>query len=175
MDKKLTLETKRLILRSFKSKDYSDFYEYISDSKVNKYLGISHAKNSELLKSLFKSNLNNPFCWALELKSTKKVIGDFHFDNIVENYLAHFGFALNSVYHNQKYGFEAAHKIIDFGINTLNIGRIRAISLIQNKASIKLLEKLNFEKEALIYEYDFGGVIGDVFFFSITYDKFLQN
>lgn len=171
MNKKLILETERLILRPFEKKDYSDFYEYIADPKINKYLGILTPENSETSKMLFEANLKNPFCWALELKSTKKIIGDFHFDNIVENYLAHLGFALNFVYHRQGYGFEAAYKIIKFGINILNIRRIRAVSLIQNKSSVKLLEKLNFEKEALIYEYDFGGTIGDVFFFSITYDK----
>lgn len=166
MNKNLIFETNRMILRPFESKDYSDFCEYLSDSRVNKHLGIALPINSKTLKPFFKGNLNNPLCWALELKETKKVIGDFHFDNIVEEYLAHFGFALNYNYQKQGYGYEAASKIISFGINVLDFKRIRAVSLIQNTASIKLLEKLGFKKEALIYEYDFGGTIGDVFFLS---------
>lgn len=168
MKNNFIFETERLLLRRFKEDDYQDFCEYISDKKVNQYLGILFPIDSEILKNLFEINIKNPFCWAIELKSTNKVIGDFHFDNIVENYLAHFGFALNSKYHKNGYGYEAAKEIINFGLNILNFGRIRAISLIQNKSSIALLEKLGFNKEALIYEYDFGGSIGDVFYFSIT-------
>ncbi len=175
MKTKLILTTKRLILRPFDIKDFSDFHEYIIDNKVNKLLGISTTINSEIIKSLFNSNINNPLCWAMELKNSKKVIGDFHFDNIVENYLAHIGFAINSSYHKQGYGSEAASEIIKFGMTKLNLGKIRAITLIQNTASIKLLEKLNFEKEALIYDYDFGGALGDVFYFSISYDKYNTN
>jgi len=178
MNKKLILTTERLILRPFETKDYSDFQEYITDDKVNKYLGILTPKDSKILKLLFNSNINNPLCWAMELKDTKKVIGDFHFDNIVENYLAHIGFAVNSYYHKKGYGSEAAAEIIKFGILKLNFGKIRAISLIQNTASIKLLKKLNFEKEALIYDYDFGGTLGNVFYFSLNceiYRKLITN
>ncbi|MCI8805918.1 MAG: GNAT family N-acetyltransferase [Clostridiales bacterium] len=175
MKTKLILNTKRLILRPFDIKDYSDFQEYITDNKVNKYLGISTPINPEVIKLLFNSNINNPLCWAMELKSSGKVIGDFHLDNIVENYLAHIGFAINSLYHKQGYGSEAAAEIVKFGITKLNLGKIRAISLIQNIASIKLLEKLYFEKEALIYDYDFGGTLGDVFYFSINHDKYNIN
>jgi len=166
MYNKKIIETKRLILRTFEEEDYSDFCEYISDYRVNKYLGISKIQNPKTFEELFKANMMNPFCWAAELKDSKKVIGDFHFDNIVENYLAHYGFALNYKYQKQGYGFEASEKIISFALNVLDFKRIRAISLIYNKSSINLLEKLGFEREALIYEYDFGGTIRDVFYFS---------
>lgn len=168
MNNKIILSTKRLILRPFEEKDYEDFCEYISDKRVNRYLGILSVESKNVIDSLFKTNLENPVCWALELRNSHKVIGDFHYDNIVENYLAHFGFALNYNYGKEGYAFEAAQKIIEFGFDVLNFGRIRAISLIQNTASIKLLEKLGFEKEALIYECDFGGMLGDVFYFSKT-------
>jgi len=166
MSNKIVLSTERLILRPFEDKDFSDFCEYISDRRVNKGLGILNPESLNVKEKLFKINLENPLCWAMELKNSKKVIGDFHFDNIVENYLAHFGFAVNYDYQKKGYAFEASEKIVGFGNDILNFGRIRAISLIQNTASIKLLEKLGFEKEALIYEYDFGGILGDVFYFS---------
>ena len=166
MGKKIILSTKRLKLRPFEEKDYNDFCEYISDFRVNQNLGILSPTNPNTLTKLFETNLKNPLCWALEPNNSNKIIGDIHFDNIVENYLGHLGFALNFNYQNNGYAFEAAQKIIDFGFDIVNLQRIRAVSLTCNTPSIKLLKKLDFQEEALIYEYDFGGTIGDVFFFS---------
>ena len=164
----LQLTTERLLLRNFKNSDFSDFREYITDYRVNKNLGIQNPESEETINHLFKTNLENPFCWAVILKKSNKVIGDFHFDNIVENRLAHFGFAMNYNYQRQGYGFEASKKIIEFGFDEMGLGRIRAISLAHNIASINLLKKLDFDEEALIYEYDFAGTLGDVFYFSKT-------
>ncbi len=166
MSNKIVLSTERLILRPFEDRDFYEFCEYISDNRVNRGLGILNPESLNTKEKLFKANIENPLCWAVELRNSKKIIGDFHFDNIVENYLAHFGFALNYDYQKKGYAFEASERIVEFGQEVLNFGRIRAISLIQNIASIKLLEKLGFEKEALIYDYDFGGMIGDVFYLS---------
>ncbi len=166
MSQKIIFNTERLKIRPFEENDYDDFCEYISDFRVNEHLGILNLTSFETFEQLFETNLKNPFCWALELNNSNKVIGDFHFDNIVDGYLAHCGYALNFNYQNKGYAFEASKKIIEFGFDIVNFQRIRAVVSVYNIPSIKFLEKLGFQKEAVIYEYDFGGTIQDVFFFS---------
>lgn len=171
--KKVFFETERLILRPFEKKDFFDFKEYFFDERVNKYLGVLMPEREDIADRIFNDNLNSFTSWAVELKENRKVIGDFHFDNIIGGYLAHFGFALNFDYHKEGYAFEASDKIIRYAFDELNFGRIRAAVLFQNISSLKLLEKLGFEKEALLYEFDFGGKIENVFFLSKINEMFL--
>ena len=57
---------------------------------------------------------------------------------------------------------EALDVIIAFGFRELNLNRIDAVVLPENKASILLLEKLGFSHEGLLKEYENWGNKGFV-------------
>lgn len=156
----------RIILRPFKESDLMDYHEYISDNNVTKYLGGHYKGDLDTVKKMLDININDNYVWAVELKDNGKVIGDCHFGNIVCDYLANIGYAFNRNYWGMGYAQEALEKIIQYGFDELDFGRIRAVVLFYNKKSNKLLEKLGFNKEALIYDYDFAGRIEDVFYYS---------
>ena len=61
-------------------------------------------------------------------------------------YLEHedFGFAFLPAYQGQGYGFEAGRAILDFGIRQFGFSALDAVTVPDNEASIRLLEKLGF-------------------------------
>lgn len=164
------LETDRLILRKFEKSDFNDFCEYFLDKSINKNLGIFNVEQKEVYEKIFNSNINNKYVWGIQLKENGKIIGDCHFGQIVDGYLANVGFVLNKKYWGNGFAFEAVSKVIEYGFDNIGLGRIRATVLLRNKKSVNLLEKLGFQREALIYEFDIGNIIADILIFSKTDD-----
>ncbi|MEM8601922.1 MAG: GNAT family N-acetyltransferase [Bacteroidota bacterium] len=62
------------------------------------------------------------------------------------------GFALVQEYWGQGYAHEAARAILDNEVPTLGLGRVLAITVPDNVASIALLERLGFRFEATLEE-----------------------
>ena len=76
----MIIETKRLILRNFKETDYDDLYEFLSqlrDSEFEGYPGITYENGKKHLAY----RVDSEEFYAVELKSTGKVIGNIYCGN----------------------------------------------------------------------------------------------
>jgi ribosomal-protein-alanine N-acetyltransferase len=165
----MQIKTPRMILRNFISTDINDFMEYFSDPEISKLLGGFSSFEKNDTEFIFRANLSNSYCFAVEIDiddGQKKVIGDVHFGNIVNSYLAHIGYVFNKKFWGRGFAAEAVNAVCKYGFETLDFGRIRALTQISNMRSQRLLERCGFEKEALVYEADFGGRVDDVFYYS---------
>lgn len=163
------IQTERLILRPIQQGDYNDFIEYFTDETVSDLLGgYRNPIDLQNAKLLFEEKCRAPFTWAIELAQSGKVIGDVHFHNIVTMYLAEIGYMTNKHFRHNGYATEAVTALVDYCFSTLPFGRIRAKVLLQNASSINLLKRCGFKEEALIYEDNYGGKVGNVFYFSIS-------
>ena len=69
------IETKRLILRSFKQTDLEDFYEYASVEGVGEMAGWKHHENIAESQSIMNSFISEDKIFAICLKKNNKVIG----------------------------------------------------------------------------------------------------
>ena len=69
------IETKRLILRSFKQTDLEDFYEYASVEGVGEMAGWKHHENIAESQSIMNSFISEDKAFAICLKKNNKVIG----------------------------------------------------------------------------------------------------
>ena len=69
------IETKRLILRSFKQTDLEDFYEYASVEGVGEMAGWKHHENIAESQSIMNSFISEDKVFAICLKKNNKVIG----------------------------------------------------------------------------------------------------
>ena len=71
------------------------------------------------------------------------------------------GFALLSPYHRQGYAYEAATAVVQYGRSTLGIPQIVALTVPENTASIKLIEKLGmqFVKQVQMWPDDPGTLL----------------
>ncbi len=155
------LVTKRLILRKVEIEDAADIYEYACLDSVSKYTQEKKHENIEdsidsIINFHFKYKERNAFStYALELKSTGKMIGLIALHTCLSNNCFEIGFECNPKYHNQGYMQEALSKFMEYYENQVNC--VVAKVLQNNNISLHLLKKLKFieigkNKEEIILE-----------------------
>ncbi len=71
------IETERLIIRRYKEKDFNDFWEIFSNNNVTKEYGLGAFTNKYDALSFFEGRLKKKFDFAVVLKPTMKMIGEF--------------------------------------------------------------------------------------------------
>lgn len=156
----------RIRLRRLLPSNEQDFYEYFLDESAADFLGGYPPSTKEGAKTIFDEHLKSGYCFGIELISNGKIIGDVHFDNIINGYLAYVGMMIHRDYRAKGYGSAALGLATDIGFNTLMFIRIRAIVILRNIPSQKMVERNGYMKEAIIYDGDYGGRIEDIIYYS---------
>jgi len=169
------LETERLKLRALTMDDVPVLYEMRTNPLMIRYTDRARLQTMQEAVDKMKLILDNvekrdSLAWAIELKESKKQIGDISFWRFVkEHYRAEIGYSLLPDYWDKGYMREAARCAIDYGFSICNIHSIEANVNPNNAASIKLLEKLNFVREAYYKEnYYFNGKFLDSAVYSLV-------
>ena len=148
-----TIESERILLRPFTLEDGEFVVELLNTDGWIRYIGdrnvktIDQAKNY-LLSGPLKSYERNGFGLSLaELKTDETPIGMCGL--LKRDYLDHadIGFAFLPEYTGKGYAYEIAKEIIRYGLQSLRMEKILAITLPENSPSIKLLEKIGFRCE----------------------------
>lgn len=144
-EKQIRIETDRLILRRYAESDLQDLYEYLSDPEVVKHEPYK-AKSIKETKKNLAWRISTDEMIAVELKSNHKMIGNVYlgrreFETLELGYVFHRG------YWGKGYAGEACRALIERAFST-GIHRIYAECDPQNPGSWKLLEALQFEREA---------------------------
>lgn len=161
------IQTKRLILRKIHPDDFSAFAGYYGDLEVCESLFGHPDIDDTAIADAFDFNLGLDLCFSIVLKSTVEVIGNIHFVNITEHYLAEVGYILHPKHWAQGYMAEALSAAINFVFNDYGLYKIRATTEMSNAASVKLLERCGFVNEAILQEAAYGGRVADIGFFYI--------
>lgn len=151
----MNLETERLIIRLIRASDLDDFQEYRSDPKVCEFQAFTPFTKETAEKFIAAAKdgeFGKPGEWiqlVVELKSENKVIGDVGLKP--EGYdarVVEFGTTFSAKYQKKGFAREAVTKIISHLFENENIHRITAITDIKNSSAVKLVENLNFRREA---------------------------
>ncbi|MDP4087035.1 MAG: GNAT family N-acetyltransferase [Bacillota bacterium] len=169
------LETDRLILRQITESDTKDIFSILSQNEVTSYYGQESMKNMEQAKEFIrffegKYHENRGIRWGIERKSQKGLIGTIGLDALVPNHKrADVGYEIHPDHWRKGYASEAVSRVLSYGFHTLGLRRIGAVVFPENIASIKLLEKMGFQKEGLLENYIFqNGVSHDSYVFSVV-------
>jgi [ribosomal protein S5]-alanine N-acetyltransferase len=149
------LKTERLELRRLKMEDENEIFAIRSDKRMSEYLDRPlYEKIDEARK--FINYINNGIAgsewiyWAVTLKGDPKLIGTICLWQINMKFeKAEIGFELLPDYQGRGLMLEAATKVVEYGFEKMNLGSIEGEVDPKNIKSIKLMEKLNFER---IYE-----------------------
>jgi ribosomal-protein-alanine N-acetyltransferase len=167
------IRTQRLLLRQIKHSDLNEIFFLRSDERVMKYLDRPKAKTSaevyDFIQKIIDSETNNEgITWAITLK-TDKLIGTIGFWNIQkEHYRAELGYILHPDYWGKGIMQEALSEVIDYGFKVMKLHSIEANVNPENTASIKLLERNGFSREAYYKEnYFFDGKFMDSAIYSL--------
>jgi RimJ/RimL family protein N-acetyltransferase len=166
---KYILETERLSLREFTTRDTAFIIELLNSPGWLEYIGDRNIKTTEdalgyLHNGPLKSYRENGFgLYMVETKNERIPVGMCGIikrDNLDNPDI---GFAFLPEFTGKGYGFEIASATLLYANKELNLARISAITVPTNSRSINLLEKTGFEfiskiksltteEELLLYE-----------------------
>ncbi len=171
-DRLPTLRADRVLLRWLIAEDVPALFEIFSDPQVMRYWSSppleDQAAAAELLEEIgqyFRSR--TLFQWGVALGRGSEVIGTCtlaHLD--VQNRRAELGFALGSAHWGHGYMSEALRRLVDFAFGELHLHRLEADVDPRNAASIRMMERLGFEREGYLRQ---RWIVGDEISDSVFY------
>lgn len=150
---KIVLETSRLVLREFLIEDAKDIFELNSDTEVIRYTGDQPFASVEVAR-LFLQGYNKYAAdgygrWTVLLKEDSSYLGwcGLNYSAVTDE--TDLGFRFMRRHWNQGFATEAAEGCLHFGLHELRLNRIIGRAMAENKASVRVLEKIGmtFESE----------------------------
>lgn len=142
-----TLETKRLILRSFREDDLNDLYEYAKVEGIGEKAGWKHHSSITESSIILQEFIAHNDVYAVELKENHKVIGSVGLhpvnkdSDLVQREL---GYVLSKDYHNQGIMSEATKEVIRYAFEELGIDILWCNHFEENYISKHLILKNGF-------------------------------
>ena len=176
-----TLKTNRLALREVLPTDATSVLAYLSDEHVVKQMGLapfqSEADALEEIDWYASIRLEGTgIRFGIALSEDDVIIGSCGFLNQSERHQrAEIGFELDPAYQGQGIAKEAALAVIEYGFKELSLNRIEALVLPENATSQRLLERLGFQREGLLRQYEkTRGQFDDLYMYSLLRSDWLQ-
>lgn len=153
----MKIETERLIISKFTLDDAPFILELYNDPDYIKFIGDKNVKNIEDAKKIIENKFisvykkNKYGYYRVSLKSDNTPIGTSGL--MKRDGLEHIdiGYAFLKKYRGKGFAYEATKRVLDFGLNELNISPIAAITTLDNIKSSSLLERLGFEHQRNIF------------------------
>ncbi|MBQ2873209.1 MAG: GNAT family N-acetyltransferase [Bacilli bacterium] len=170
------IETDRLILRPTEESDLKTLWGILLDTGVNKYYLTSKINRDWDKEKLFQmkklehANDNDMFQWSIIKKDTKECIGQISVQEKedMSKDIRDIGWFISSEEQRKGYAYEAANAILNYMFNEVEITKIDTSAAIENIASWKLMEKLEFKRKEQIKKVKYTFI--DDFVESYTYD-----
>lgn len=172
-----TIETERMILRTWRLEDFGDFYEYASNPIIGPSAGWKpHTDRVESL-SILISFIEGEEVFAIEDKISGKAIGSIglHPDRKRNNPEARMiGYVLSEPYWGKGLASEAVKAVLDYAFNDQNLKIVSVYHFPFNQKSKRVIEKAGFSFEGILREATVlpnGEIVDDVCY-SITKEEF---
>lgn len=154
------IETKRLLLRTFREDDAEDVYEYLREPAVNCFACMKLNSPEEAKASMRERIKDKEYYFAIVLKESGKVIGEIFAHpethapeegSIMDTFSP--CWMLNKEYYGKGYAYEAAKAFFDYLFLEKGARRIYAYTEDYNVSCQKLCEKLGMRKEGFFQEF----------------------
>lgn len=166
------MNTSRLYLRERTQKLIDQLLGMEKEAQM-KFLGFDVEERLDLELNAIKRNLKlEPYSrkkWDIMEKGKEEVIGSCGFHNwLPEHERAEIGYFMNTEYRGKGYMREALEKVIQYGLDEMNLNRIEAFISPDNTPSIALAKGLGFQYEGtLCQHYKFQGKIHESAVYSL--------
>jgi ribosomal-protein-alanine N-acetyltransferase len=144
-----TLQTERLTLRPYRESDIPELLPLIGTREVAATtLRIAHPYTEQHARDFLKLAEEPDKLWlAITLRSDGHQIGGIGLRLEQEHQNAEIGYWLGVEYWAKGYATEAAHEMLRYGFEDLNLNRIHASHFKHNPASGRILKKLGMRYE----------------------------
>ena len=145
------LETERLLLREMTAKDAEFVLELLNTPKFIKYIGDRGVRSAEEAADFIENRYRQSYrdhgygLYTVELRSGTPIgiCGFVRRDTLPDPDI---GFSFLPEYEGQRFGYESAEAMIQYGRHVLDMDRILAITSLDNHGSVGLLNKLGFSE-----------------------------
>lgn len=152
------LTTPRLILRQVVQNDAPEVFFQRSDLRMSKYIGREPAKSIDeavdfisMIQGLEKNG--DTITWALTLTGDNTLIGTVCFWNLEpQNSRGEIGYGLHPDHWGKGLMHEAVDAVVKYGFEVMNLHTITANLTPENLASVSVLERGGFVREAYFKE-----------------------
>jgi ribosomal-protein-alanine N-acetyltransferase len=154
-----SLKTERLILRPLSLLDLEFVFHHFSDPEVNRYLldeePVTTREQAQAIIDFYSLPERKSYNrWVILKKTDARAIGTcgYHQWQVV-HHRAEIGYDLEKASWQQGIMTEALRAMLSYGFERMGLNRVEALVYIENDASIRLLERLGFQKEGLLRQY----------------------
>lgn len=153
----MILETKRCLMREWKTSDAEMLYKYASHPDIGYAAGWNAHTSIENSREIIKNVLSLPETYAILLKKLGNVVGSiglkigkYSNKNIQDNE-AEIGYWIGVPFWGQGLVPECLSEILKYGFNELGLTKIYGAYFDDNIRSKKVLEKCNFKYSHTIH------------------------
>lgn len=177
-----TIETDRLILRSFKESDYLDMYQnWANSEKVTKFLTWLPHENADVTKGLCRiwednAKSDDNYNWIVTLKNGTPVgnIGIIQANESISE--AVIGYCYGEKWWGKGIGTESFKAVIDYLFGEVGFNRIYSYHDVKNPASGKVMEKSGLKYEGTKRQADINnnGGLCDICEYAILKSDWLE-
>lgn len=149
-DTRLIAETERLLIREVEERDAAFMNELLNSPGFLNYIGDRGVRSDEEARRFIRDRYRKSYTdngyglYAVLLKDTNEPVGICGFVRRDSLPGPDIGFAFLPQHERKGYGMESSAALLKFGREKLNFDRLYAITTLDNKPSIRLLEKLGF-------------------------------
>jgi RimJ/RimL family protein N-acetyltransferase len=163
----VTLETDRLILRMWREADFEAYAELCADPEVMRYLGGKVFDRTEAWRHMASMighwYLRGYGIWAVEEKESGSLVGRIGCINPEGWPGFEVGWTLKREFWGKGYATEAARRALEYGFNELDKPHVISLIHPENRASIRVAERLGetlegnarvFDTDVLVYGID---------------------
>ncbi|MFW5904559.1 MAG: GNAT family N-acetyltransferase [Candidatus Saliniplasma sp.] len=171
------LKSERIELKTIEEEDIPFMVENINDpdvwSTLTIYLPANKIQEKEFLKNISK---NDKEVHLMICDGDEKIgmVSIFDIDHRVRK--GEIGLWISPEHWSKGYGTEASRLIVKYSFKTLNLHRVFAAALKNNQGSLKIWEKLGFEKEGVSRDATFvDGEYVDLVNYSILEDEWKER
>lgn len=167
------LKTEHLTLRQLRETDKHEMFAMRSNPTLMHFVPRPLAQNTEEAVTLIAMvndgiSKNEMINFAITITGEDKLIGMVGYHRMLkEHFRAEIGYMLNGDYHGKKIMEEAVNAVVNYGFEGMKLHSIEAVIAPENIASVKLIEKCGFIKEAHFKDKEFvKGAFRDLLVFS---------
>ena len=147
-------------LRGWSLDDAGDYYDWMSDPDVWRYLGAAAptraAAKSDIARFMAQVERGSAIRWAVEDRRTGRAVGRCHFFRWDRRHAkASLGYALAKTHWGQGVTTLVVRAALDwaFGDDGPALHRVEAAAALSNAASTRVLAKMGFTSEGVLREY----------------------
>ena len=142
----VTLETERLILRMWRNADFEEYAELCADPEVMRFLGGKVFDRTEAWRQMASMighwYLRGYGIWAVEEKDSGRLAGRIGCINPEGWPGFEVGWTLKREFWGKGYATEAGRRALEYGFNELDKPHIISLIHPENRASIRVAERL---------------------------------